>query len=67
LIGDRGVAAVAIFLAVLRKGTAEFALLRAPLDAPIYQMDEDIEALLLSSTAGSGVVGIAGAGWLPTS
>jgi hypothetical protein len=31
-----------------RKGTPKFALLRAPLDAPIYQIDEDIVALLLS-------------------
>jgi hypothetical protein len=57
-------AAVAISLAVLQKGMAEFSLLRAPLDAPIYQMNEDIAALLLSSSAGSRMVEKGGAvGW----
>jgi hypothetical protein len=66
-IGDGINAAVAITSAEPRKGTVEFALLRAPFDAPIYQMEEDIEALLLSSTADPGVVGIAGARLLPAS
>jgi hypothetical protein len=57
---DRDDAAVAISPAVLRKGKAEFALLRAPLDAPIYQVDEDIVARLQSSSASYGVVGIDG-------
>jgi hypothetical protein len=60
-------AAVAISSAEPRKGTVEFALLRAPSDAPIYQMDEDIKALLPSSTADPGVVGIAGASLSPAS
>jgi hypothetical protein len=57
---DRDDAAVAIFPAVLRKEKAEFALLRAPLDAPIYQVDEDIEAPLQSSSTSYGVIGIGG-------
>jgi hypothetical protein len=59
--------AVAIFPAVQRKGMAEFALLRAPLDVPIYQVNEDDEGLLLSSTAAPGVAGIGVAVWSPAS
>ena len=59
--------AVAISLAVLRKGTAKFSLLRASRDLRLHQTNKDTEAILLSSTAGSGVVGIAGAEWLPAS
>jgi hypothetical protein len=64
---DRDDAAVDISPAVLRKGKTEFALLRAPLDAPFYQMDEDIKALLLSPTAAPGVTGIGVAVWSPAS
>jgi hypothetical protein len=58
-------AAVAISSAEPRKGTAKFLLLRAPLEVWLYQMIEDVEVLLLSSTASSGVVGIGVAVWWP--
>jgi hypothetical protein len=58
-------AAVAISSAEPRKGTVKLLLLRAPLDVWLYQMIEDVEALLLSSTASSGVVGIGVAVWWP--
>jgi hypothetical protein len=58
-------AAVAITLSVPRKGTAKLLHHRAPLDVRLYQMIEDVEALLLSSTAGFGVVGNGGAVWWP--
>jgi hypothetical protein len=57
-IGGEGDEVVAVFPAELRKGTANCFLPRAPLDARLHQADEDVEALLLSSTASSGVVGI---------
>jgi hypothetical protein len=41
-----------------RKGTINFFIPRAPLDARLHQEDEDVEELLLSSTSSSGVVGI---------
>jgi hypothetical protein len=62
---DRGDAAVAIFSAEPRKGTAKFLHLRAPLEVWLYQMIEDVEVLLLSSTASSGWVGIGGLLGLP--
>jgi hypothetical protein len=48
--------AVAISLAAPRKGTAKFPLHRAPFDLWLHQMTEGVEALLLSSMAGSVVV-----------
>jgi hypothetical protein len=62
---DRGDAAVAIFSAEPRKGTAKFLHLRAPLEVWLYQMIEDVEVLLLSPTASSGVVGIGVVVWWP--
>jgi hypothetical protein len=53
--------AVAISSAEPRKGTAKFLLLRAPLEVWLYQMVKDVEVLLPSSTASSGVVGNGGA------
>jgi hypothetical protein len=60
---ERGDAAVAIFSAEPRKGTAKFLHLRAPLEVWLYQMIEDVEVLLLSPTASSGVVGIGVVVW----
>jgi hypothetical protein len=60
-------AVVAIYFSVPRKGTEKLLHLRAPLGLWLHQTNEDIKALLLSSTAGAGVVGIVGAGWLPAS
>jgi hypothetical protein len=48
---------VAVSLAKLRKGTVDFFLLRAPLDAGLHQEDEGDEAFLLGLSVGSGVVG----------
>ena len=63
---DGSGAAVAISLSVPRKGTAKLLPFRAPLDVWLYQMIEDVEALLLSSTAALGVVGNGGLVRLPT-
>jgi hypothetical protein len=52
---DGGDAMVDISLAEPRKGTVKLLHHRASLDVWLYQMIEDIEALLLSSTADSGV------------
>jgi hypothetical protein len=67
LIGDGGVAAVSTSLAAPRKGTEKLLHLRAPRGLWLHQTNEDIKALLLSSTARVGVVGIVGVGWLPAS
>jgi hypothetical protein len=60
-------ATVDISFAEPRKGTVKLLHHRAPLDVWLYQMIEDVEALLLSSTAGSGVVWSGGARWSPAS
>jgi hypothetical protein len=55
-IEDGGVAVAAISLAAPRKGTVKFPLHRDPFVLWLHQMTEGVEALLLSSTADSGVV-----------
>jgi hypothetical protein len=61
---DGGDDVVADSLAELRKGTVDFFLHRAPLDAGLHQENEGDEALLLGPSVGSGMVGNGGAlGW----
>jgi hypothetical protein len=67
LIDDGGDQVVVVPLAFRRKETVDCVIPRAPLDAKLYQRNEDDEALLLSSTAGSRVVAIAGARLSPAS
>jgi hypothetical protein len=58
---------VAVPLADLRKGTVDCVITRAPLDAILYQGNEDGEALLLGQSVGSGVVGNGGTRGMPAS
>jgi hypothetical protein len=60
-IVDGGDAMVHFSVEHRRKGTVDCAISRAPLDAKLYQRTEDDEALLLNSTAASGVIRITGA------
>jgi hypothetical protein len=64
---DGGDDVVAVSLAELRKGTIDFLLPRAPLDAVLHQNDEGVEALLLGLSVGSGVVRNGGARGSPAS
>jgi hypothetical protein len=66
-IEDRGGEAVSISLAELRKGTVDCVTPRAPLDAKLYQEDEDDEAHLLDLAVGSGMVGNGGTRGMPVS